>query len=335
MRALDRNDGSIRERKPRQYSADGQHPPEKNVAEIKRRLDDLTRLVSDWVWETDENFCLTFVSARVFELLGYLPYELLNRSLAEVGSFGPGKGPPNNVWWRSAFRDIMFEITDRFGEQRFFLVSGLPVFNMETGAFEMVRGTARDITGRLRSEKQLREAHDALEIKVQERTRMLSKEIAERERIGLDLILAKEEAELTNRAKSEFLANMCHELRTPLNAIIGFSEAIQHKIFGPLGGGGKYDEYATDIHDSGVHLLHLINDILDLSAVETGKVELTEEAFDPALMIEECLRMVKSKVDEAGLSLRAVDLPREILLFGDRLRINAHAPFGVLQHERK
>src|SRR5262249_24144337 len=79
-------------------------------------------------------------------------------------------------------------------------------------------------------------------------------------------------AEFANRSKSEFLANVGHELRTPLNAIIGFSEVMQREMFGPLGR-LQYKEYAKDIHDSGVHLLKIINDILDLSKIEAGKVE--------------------------------------------------------------
>jgi len=94
-----------------------------------------------------------------------------------------------------------------------------------------------------------------------------------------DLVVAKEHAELANRAKSEFLANIGHELRTPLNAIIGFSEMIRSETFGPVGS-PKYFEYARDINGSGTHLLAVINDILDLAKIDAGKAELQEEVFD-------------------------------------------------------
>jgi PAS domain S-box-containing protein len=122
---------------------------------------------------------------------------------------------------------------------------------------------------------------------------------------------AKTEAELANRSKSEFLANMSHELRTPLNAIIGFSELMQNEPFGPLGD-EQYKTYAKDICESGTHLLSLINDILDLSKIEAGKLELNEERVDVARAVGVCRRIVDVRAQEAGLALHTrlnQDLP--------------------------
>jgi signal transduction histidine kinase len=110
---------------------------------------------------------------------------------------------------------------------------------------------------------------------------------------------ARETAETSNRLKSEFLANMSHELRTPLNAILGFSEIIQSEIFGPSV--PKYREYASDIHGAGRHLLSLINDILDLSKAEAGKLELRSEPVELDDLIEECVRLVRGRAAEQGL----------------------------------
>jgi PAS domain S-box-containing protein len=116
------------------------------------------------------------------------------------------------------------------------------------------------------------------------------------------LRLARDSADSANRSKTEFLANMSHELRTPLNAIIGFSEAIDKEIYGAIGN-GHYKEYAQDIHSSGIHLLNIINDILDLSKIEADKFELTEEVVDLAETIDIVMRIVSPRAEQAGVKL--------------------------------
>jgi len=116
------------------------------------------------------------------------------------------------------------------------------------------------------------------------------------------LRVAKEAAEAANRTKSEILANMSHELRTPLNAIIGFSDIILREAFGPLGQ-RRYLDYARDIYDSGTHLLALINDILDVSKAEAGRIELLEGLVDITDLFDSCTRLVHARADEAKIEL--------------------------------
>jgi len=128
---------------------------------------------------------------------------------------------------------------------------------------------------------------------------------------------AKELAERSNRTKSEFLANMSHELRTPLNAIIGFSEMIETEIYGA--GLPRYRDYATDIHGAGKHLLALINDILDLSKAEAGKLDLHLESVDLAGLIEDCTHLMRGRAMEqkVQLTLDIATLPPMLI---DKLR---------------
>jgi len=119
-------------------------------------------------------------------------------------------------------------------------------------------------------------------------------DITERKRTERDLLAAKEQAELANRSKTEFVATMSHELRTPLNAIIGFSQVIAGEMLGPVGT-TKYVGYARDILGSAEHLLGLINDILDVSKLEAGKLDLVEEVIDPPKTVADLVQLTGAK----------------------------------------
>jgi len=167
---------------------------------------------------------------------------------------------------------------------------------------------------RHRAEDALRENARALKAKVAE-LEQAQVELASRSADLMDLAarlrVARDEANAANRAKSEFLATISHELRTPLNAIIGFSEIMKDQMFGPMGV-VQYHDYVQDIHGSGRHLLDLVNDILDLSKVESGADELREEIVEVPEVVRSTLTLVRKRAEAADVNVEpdlAGDLP--------------------------
>lgn len=139
-------------------------------------------------------------------------------------------------------------------------------------------------------------------------------EIHRRTAVEAELRKAKEKAEQGNRAKAQFLANMSHELRTPLNAIIGFSEVISNEMLGPVGT-TPYKTYAGDIYTSGQHLLSILNEILDMARIDSGKVGLTEAEFVLSDAIQAALRVLGE--DASGKAVRFVGAENRLALRGD------------------
>lgn len=148
----------------------------------------------------------------------------------------------------------------------------------------------------------------------------MREEVEERKRIEDHLVQANKIADTANRAKSDLMANMSHELRTPLNAIIGFSGSIKEEIFGPIGN-EKYREYLGDIQLSGQHLLDLINDILDVSAIEAGALELHEENINLNEIIDVSIRLLRPLADRNKVKLSVEKDARLSQIRADERRI--------------
>ncbi len=190
-----------------------------------------------------------------------------------------------------------------------YLTVKFPILD-SAGGIAGIGAIGTDITERKHAEERIQESERALQARVAEleaAQRRLEDQEAHLISLAGDLKIARDEAEAANRAKSEFLATMSHELRTPLNAIIGFSEIIGTEVLGPVGN-TKYRDYAEDIHNSGQHLLDLINDILDLSKVESGMDELHEEEIEIPEVAHSVLRLVQQRAQKHGVNLE-LELP--------------------------
>jgi len=190
---------------------------------------------------------------------------------------------------------------------------------------EMSQKLEIGVTQRKHYEEEILKSYDEMEERVKERTNELQQsneqlqwEINERKLVEEELVKAKDAAESANTAKSDFLANMSHELRTPLNHIIGFSELLFDKNFGDLN--ETQEEYLNDVIQSSKHLLALINDILDLSKVEAGKLELVPTNVNLQELVERSLIMFKEKALKHALHLS--------------MDIN-HIPETIIADERK
>jgi PAS domain S-box-containing protein len=264
---------------------------EQVLRENQERFRDYAEIASDWFWATDRNLRVDYFSKQVASSVGFQPGAVLGETEGGQGGWAPDAGDIrrylDGLKARQPFKDLRYKHVDADGRPQWWRVSGKPVLD-DNGEFLGYRGTGRDVTGEV-------EAQQALQ-------------------------LSKEQAELANRAKSEFIANMSHELRTPLNAIIGFSEIMTGEAFGPLGN-PRYRDYANDILESGQHLLALINDILDLSKVESGNEELREEEIDVPKLIASLVMLMKHHAAKGGLMLRA-EIPDDLpVLLADRRKL--------------
>jgi signal transduction histidine kinase len=188
----------------------------------------------------------------------------------------------------SPFRDQPFDAEDSGGRRKLFLMSAAPVFDKTDGSLKGYRGAATDITELTRREESLRSA--------------------------------KEAAEIASRAKSHFLANMSHELRTPLNAIIGFTDVMRMGLLGPVEN-PEYRTYVGDIHGSAQRLLEVINDILDMSRIETGEVELHEAACNVEELFESARRIVHSRMEARAIKFSADLSPRLPRIHADKRKM--------------
>jgi PAS domain S-box-containing protein len=263
---------------------------EATLRESEARCRDFALTSSDWFWETDETHRFTYLSNDI-RAFGQDPQTRIGRTRTELAVdvvSEPAKWQEHLAVLdrHEPFRDFVYKRKIGDDPERVISVGGNPFFD-EARQFLGYRGTARDITEKVLAE--------------------------------IAVHKAKAAAEAANVAKSQFLANMSHELRTPLNAILGFSEVLENGIAGPLQ--SRQVEYVGLIRQSGEHLLHLINEILDLARIDAGKLDLHEEVIEPSKLVGSATALVEDRA-AAGLLKLAVDIEEDMPpLMADRTRL--------------
>lgn len=243
---------------------------------------------NDAITITDLEGKIIHVNPEAVRQFGYGPDDLIGQPIAIIQSGNP-PGLGEEIFRKTLEGGWHGEVINvrKDGSEYPALLSTSSVRDTDNNMIALI-GIARDITEQKKMETQLKEYAEQLEERVQERT--------------AELEIAKIQAEAANRAKSDFLANMSHELRTPLNAVIGFSQIMREGMTGAVTDEQK--EYLGNIYESGTHLLSLINDILDLSKVEAGKMELELSMFDLKSVIERAHVMFKEKAMRSSINFR-------------------------------
>ena len=273
----------------------------------ERRFRELLEAAPDAIIEIDQDGRIVLLNRVTEKMFGYARAQLLGQTvelLIPEAQRSAHVHHRNHYWnhpqTRAMGSGLSLEGQRRDGT-RFPVEISLSPVNSEDGF--RVTAIIRDITERKLADDRIRAIQDKY-------TRALSA-------TNRELEARNREVERANRLKSEFLASMSHELRTPLHTIIGFSELLSEELEGPLN--EKQKRFVDHIHRDSLHLLELINDVLDLSKIESGRLELRLEVFDAGVAIEEVLATVRPRAEGKALHLES-EVALTSAMFADRLR---------------
>jgi len=280
------------------------------LAESQLRFDLAMRGSSDGLWDRNLLTNEVYLSPRWKEMIGYRDDELENElgawdRLVHPDDLDKTKNAINNyISGESDSYRVEFRMKHKDGHWVHVLDRGYLVRD-ENGRAVRMAGTHVDLTERIQNEDKIRRLNSELEDRVHQRT--------------IELLDAKNEAERANSAKSEFLSRMSHELRTPMNAILGFAQLLEVSGDSPLTGEQK--ESVTEILNAGHHLLELINEVLDLSRIEAGKMVVNMEPVCVQEILRECMSLIVTLAADRGVTVELKEAERENYVLADRTRI--------------
>jgi PAS domain S-box-containing protein len=265
---------------------------EARLSRLNQRYNDMLRSAVDWLWETDARLHLTYLSPSIATTLGVPAQMLIGRSLLHLFGLEEDEQASGrmaaSITARRAFRDEHFVLDVGEGLRTNYRVSGVPYYNDATGRFAGYRGTGTavpEVRGPAAENSEI--AGQILD--------MLEAALARKDQLEWELSRAG------NQSLHVRLAGIAHELRTPLNAIIGFAEVIKDRHLGD--DWKRYRDYARNIHESGLHLLEVINDLIDLASIDGGSKTLQSERLDVQPIVASALRMLEDKAKEAEVIL--------------------------------
>ena len=273
-----------------------------NLQEHEIKLRDLLLISNDWIWEIDINGIFTFTSKQIEKILGYKPDEIIGKHISYI--FLPedkekiSKEISNLIAEEKPFKNRVNWNLSKDGRKVCLKTNGIPLFD-KNGNLIGYLGVYKDITKEKLYEEEL------------------IKEIAERKKTEIKLIKTKEEAEAATFSKSLFLAKMSHEIRTPMNGIIGTIDILKDTILT-----GEQKDFLDIIDVSANNLLSIINDILDISKIEAGKVELENKNFNLYIIVDEIIKLLSFKASEKSLIIHK-NISQEVpeFVIGDFVRL--------------
>jgi signal transduction histidine kinase len=265
---------------------------EARLSRLSLRYNDMLRSAVDWLWETDARLNLTYVSPPIATTLGVPAQMLIGRSLLRLFGLEEGERVSGRmaaaIAARRSFRDEHFVLDIGEGLRTSYRVTGVPYYSETAGRFAGYRGTGTAIPESLDATTEDAETAGQL-------LEMLEAALVRKDQLEWELSKAGDETLQTR------LAGIAHELRTPLNAIIGFAEVIKERQLGD--DWSRYQDYARNIHESGLHLLEVINDLIDLARIDAGHKTLEAERLDVGPIVASALRMLEDKAQEAEVLL--------------------------------
>jgi PAS domain S-box-containing protein len=278
------------------------------LAGVERRFRELLEAAPDAIIEVDRDGRIALLNRVTEKMFGYTREELLGRNVDLL--------IPSNL--RAAHMNHRADYWDR--PQTRTMGSGLKLeaerrdgtrFPVEISLSPVKFEDGFRVTAIIRDISERKEADDRLRAVQEEYTRHLSE-------ANVKLEERNQQVERANRLKSEFLASMSHELRTPLHTIIGFSELLAEQLEGPLN--DKQKRFVGHVHKDSMHLLELINDILDLSKIEAGRLELRCEVFDAAAVAREAVSSIRAQAEAKSIAVET-QVEEPLTLYADRVRL--------------